>query len=323
MAIQSFPFAEVLAGDRTVSAGLYAASLAAQHGEAGVALQQGDGLEVSPTSPASRAVVVGTGGAFVGTRNAQRYGSSDTALTVAVPVNNAGNTRHDLIVLDLDLADAERAITTGRVQGTPAASPVDPTPTQTATRYQIPLARLVLADGFTAIAQDDIEDLRTAIGDPSTGTPLGLARVVKTSDESVTSSTTLQDDDDLEFDADANSVYFLIAGSLGDASGTGDLKFGWTLPSGAEIHGFKEGWDASPNAFTGSSAIVDPSTGASYTEWSGQGAGAGDRVLQHLFLGLLVISGAGRVGRRFAQASSSTTASKHLAGSFLAYAKLL
>ena len=147
---------------------------------------------------------------------------------------------------------------------------------------------------------------------------------VKTSDESVRSSTTLQDDDDLTFIAEPDSVYFVITGSLGAGSRTGDLQFGWNLPGTTEMHGVKAGWDKGFMHFSGASSVVDPSAGGSYHQWSGPGNDGGDRVFQHLFMGFVVSDGQGGVvARQFAQATSQATPSKHLAGSFLLYMQLI
>ena len=171
---------------------------------------------------------------------------------------------------------------------------------------------------------DAITDLRKYSKPANSGDASGFARRVKTSDESVRSSTTLQDDDELSFTAEADSVYFVITASLGEGAAIGDLKFGWNLPGAAELHGVKSGWNATFAAFTGSASLVDPARGgAGYAEWDGPGNNAGDRVFQHLFMGFLVTGAAGgTVARRFAQAVARSTPSKHLAGSFLLFMKL-
>jgi len=57
---------------------------------------------------------------------------------------------------------------------------------------------------------------------------------VKTSDESVTSSTALQNDNELVVAVAANATYHLTAylDYEGGTLGASDLKFGWTFPAG-------------------------------------------------------------------------------------------
>ena len=170
MAELSFPFRVDQPGDRTVSADTFARMLAGIFGDTpGVYLAQADGLEVAPTVPAARAVSVPTGGAIVGTALTMHSYANTTPLVVAVPANSAGNPRRDLIVLDLDTANPSRVVSIQRVQGTPAANPVDPALVQTAARYQLPIARLTLADGFATITAAEITDLRVGAGLPSAG----------------------------------------------------------------------------------------------------------------------------------------------------------
>lgn len=65
---------------------------------------------------------------------------------------------------------------------------------------------------------------------------IGL-EVIKGSDESVTSSTTLQNDNELFVSVDANATYIFACylNYEGGTTGSGDLKFLWALPSGATM----------------------------------------------------------------------------------------
>lgn len=92
----------------------------------------------------------------------------------------------------------------------------------------------------------DYEDATSNNNDlTASGTPIfsddlpfsGLLEIRKPSDESVTSSTTLQDDDDLIVDLDtANATYFIegliLASSSSDVP---DIKIAFTVPSGATM----------------------------------------------------------------------------------------
>lgn len=59
--------------------------------------------------------------------------------------------------------------------------------------------------------------------------------VVKPADETVSASTTMQDDADFFFPVDANSIYYveLMLWVTSGASNTPDIKTGWTLPASA------------------------------------------------------------------------------------------
>ena len=325
MAEESFPFQELAEGDRTVSAAMFAKHLGYIRTR-GVIQGIDDALAVRPSSPEAMSVALGAGGAFVGLTQLRAYRNT-MPRTLVVAAADATHARHDLVVLDMNTATGPpdtRRVTATVVPGVAAAKPADPALVESETHYQLPLARIVVAAGASGIGADAITDLREYSKPANSGDAVGFARRVKTSDESVRSSTTLQDDDELSFTAEANSVYFVITASLGEGATTGDLKFGWNLPAAAELHGVKSGWNASFAAFTGSASLVDPARGgAGYAEWDGPGNNAGDRVFQHLFMGFLVTGAAGgTVARRFAQAVARSTPSKHLAGSFLLFMKL-
>ena len=325
MAEESFPFQELAEGDRTVSAAMFAKHLGYIRTR-GVIHGVDEALAVEASSPEAMSVELRAGGAFVGLTQLRAYRNT-LPRTLVVAAADAAHARHDLVVLDMNTETGPpdtRRVTAAIVPGVAAADPADPALVQSETHYQLALARIVVPAGAGGIGAGDIADLREYSAPANSGDGAGFATRVKTSDESVRSSTTLQDDDDLSFTAEANSVYFVITGSLGEGARTGGLKFGWTLPGTAEIHGLKGGWGSNRAAFGGASSVVDPSAGGAYDEWTGPGIDAGDRVLQHLFLGFVVTGAAGgAVARRFAQATAHTTPSKHLAGSFLLYLKLI
>lgn len=58
---------------------------------------------------------------------------------------------------------------------------------------------------------------------------------MKPSDETVTSSTTLQDDNDLQVLVRANATYKVDLHLVYQSGTTPDLKFGWTVPAGATM----------------------------------------------------------------------------------------
>lgn len=110
-----------------------------------------EGLEVTQNSPAAANVLVNIGRALVdGT-----WYKNTSALTLTIAANASGNARIDTIVLRKDFtAKTVRAVVR---QGTPAASPVPPTLTQSAgVTWEIPLADIAVANGFSSITNSNI-----------------------------------------------------------------------------------------------------------------------------------------------------------------------
>ncbi len=70
-------------------------------------------------------------------------------------------------------------------------------------------------------------------GSSSTSTAKEVLSKVKTSRESVTSSTTLQDDNDFSFSLKSNTTYAINATNIVSAPSTGGIKWAFTVPSGA------------------------------------------------------------------------------------------
>lgn len=60
---------------------------------------------------------------------------------------------------------------------------------------------------------------------------------VKTSDETVNNSSTLQDDDELFWSAAANAIYIVTGDIVINSGTTPDIKVAWTVPSGTTIDG--------------------------------------------------------------------------------------
>lgn len=117
-------------------------------------------LEVQPTSPASANIQVQTGAALV----QGNWFYSDAIETKAIVANATGSDRHDLIILELNLST-----NTTRLGVVTGASPsTDPALTQTLnTLWQIPLARVVVPNGFSTIGASDIEDMRAYANTPN------------------------------------------------------------------------------------------------------------------------------------------------------------
>lgn len=110
-----------------------------------------ESLQVTQNSPAAANVLVNIGRAIVdGT-----FYKNTSALTLTIAANASGNPRIDTIVLRKDFtAKTVRAVVR---QGTPAASPVPPTLTQSASvTWEIPLADIAVANGFVSITNANI-----------------------------------------------------------------------------------------------------------------------------------------------------------------------
>lgn len=113
-------------------------------------------LEVVQNSPAAANVLVRSGAAFVKGFNYEN--TADVTLTVAA--NASGNPRIDRVVLRISWS--AKTVRLVILQGTAAATPSAPALTQTfSTTWEIPLAYIWVANGFTTITTGEIHDERT------------------------------------------------------------------------------------------------------------------------------------------------------------------
>lgn len=157
-------------------------------------------LVVGATSPTSKAVEVETGAAIV---QGGIY-INDLAETLTISDNGSGQDRIDLVVLEVDYsAQTIRLVVEA---GVPAASPVAPSPTQTAgVLWQVPLAEVDADNGFASIVAADIRDRREFVNLPShsaatlnndAGAALDIGDVVKvdTGADTAVDTTTLASD---------------------------------------------------------------------------------------------------------------------------------
>lgn len=125
--------------------------------DAGVVLGSGaesaalEGLAVTQNSPTGASVLVNIGRALVdGT-----WYKNTAAVTVTVAANASGNPRIDTVILRKSFA--AQTVRIAILQGTPAASPVPPTLTQSAgVTWEIPLADIAVANGFVSITNSNI-----------------------------------------------------------------------------------------------------------------------------------------------------------------------
>lgn len=134
---------------------------------------------------------------------------------------------------------------------------------------------------------------------------------VKAADESVTSSTTLQNDDALFVSVASNASYLFFCYLDYEGASAGDLKFSWSVPTSATMRFTIIGQTSAGSAQT---AI----TGSESTSYA-IGADAAATLNAVLMAGTLITSSSsGTLQLQWAQNSSSGTATKVHAQSFLA-----
>ena len=134
-----------------------------------------------------------------------------------------------------------------------------------------------------------------------------FAKVVKAADETVASSDTLQDDDELTFTPSINKVYSYIIMLWVDSNTTPDFKWALSLPTGAAAE-----WGTGGGIIfrSGTSTTVDDGT----TPLSSAISGTGTRSFGN-FGKLIMGTTAGSVTLQWAQDTSDTHPTKILQGS--------
>lgn len=117
----------------------------------GSGTQPNDGLKVQAKSVPTTSIDVLAGSAVV-----QGIGYVNTAtVSFVIAANGSGNPRIDTVVLRADYA--LQTVRLAVLQGTPAASPSNPTLTQSANvLWEIPLADIAVANGFATITNANI-----------------------------------------------------------------------------------------------------------------------------------------------------------------------
>ncbi|MEU4576600.1 hypothetical protein [Nonomuraea sp. NPDC023979] len=151
--------------------------------------------------------------------------------------------------------------------------------------------------------------------------PLQQAFRLKTADESVTSSITLQDDNHLFLSVAANTDYW-VQGHLiyeGAANPSGDLQLGWSYPSGAAWTWVS---DALGTGETASTGIISRTRQVGSGSSSPGTVGAGVLVVAVPKGVLRVGSSSGFLKLRWAQLASSGTPTIVKTGSLLTIRRL-
>lgn len=135
---------------------------------------------------------------------------------------------------------------------------------------------------------------------------------VKTANESVTSSTTLQNDDHLVLALAASSTYIIDGLLIIDGASTGDFQMDFTKPSGSTNNIYID------SLAIGASGLGDK--GAYLWEDSGTPNFGTITTGSHSyvrFTGLSQVTTAGNLQLRWAQATSTATATRVLTGSWM------
>lgn len=114
-------------------------------------------LAVSQHSPAAMSVDVATGQAWIeGT-----FFWNDAVVTLPITANASGNPRIDLVVVRINLAANTWELAV--LPGTPAGSPVAPTPTQNTSLWEEELFTVAVANGAVSIVTANLTDVRTMV----------------------------------------------------------------------------------------------------------------------------------------------------------------
>lgn len=193
-----------------------------------------DELQVTQNSLGpDKSVDVAMGAANVGDGENNCFYSNSATKNLEIAANSSGNPRIDTIAVDFDetQADGSDTVQAVVVQGTPAGSPSPPSLTQTATRYQMPIAHVAVADGFTSITDSEITDRRQFVGEQSGQN--ALSQVVDLSVD----GTTYADHPDFKFYSPANSHYRIWLVLLANFNATNNMKIHFEAPSGYNYEG--------------------------------------------------------------------------------------
>lgn len=136
-------------------------------------------------------------------------------------------------------------------------------------------------------------------------TPSQTNLAVKTADESITSSTTLQNDDDLKLRLPSNSIWIGTFTYWWEGHASGDIKWDWTLPSGAT------------SLFDEHASLGVGNTGIPLTTQISGAAQTGNSMLTALGAIILMGSTSGTIQLQWAQQTSNGTATTMKKGSNL------
>jgi len=164
----------------------------------------------------------------------------------------------------------------------------------------------------------------------SAGGGATILTAVKTADESVASSTTMQNDDHLVLAVEANSTYIFEIKLWGTAAAADRIKIGWTYPTGTTLFSYidfngNDSETSSGQYYVYGYGITAPAIGswASFADWAGIWRNTSVNTNKSIEAkGILVVGGtAGNLQMQWAQqtAGGSTVLLK---GSFIKLTKV-
>ena len=171
--IVSGPWGTLADDDRRYPANLFRVRIGFLAPTAGIVSSEGDACEVTPTSPPSTHVEIGSGSGFIGaTPDSMIEFEITSPFSIAIsPTSGVGLTRIDRIGLLVRTQDASGANDTKRgvdvhvIEGTAAAVPVAPVidVDQNESEFFLELAQ-VTSGIWIALLESNIEDTRTLLG---------------------------------------------------------------------------------------------------------------------------------------------------------------
>jgi hypothetical protein len=148
--------------------------------------------------------------------------------------------------------------------------------------------------------------------------------VIKTADQSRTSSTTMVADSELALPMVANGLYWMEGLAIYDADTAGDILIGWSGPSGTTMQWYSDLLDVGGGAGGVGVGSVGRSAQSLSGTPSGGGRGSGtSNLLAAPFQGYVqTAASSGNLQLRFAQATSSAVATTMRTGSLLILRRL-
>jgi hypothetical protein len=180
-------------------------------------------------------------------------------------------------------------------------------------------ANLLKTDDSLEVAQNLTVTGNTAVTGNLTVTGVGQVRVVeKTADEPVTSSTTLQNDNDLVVSVVANAKYEIVLYAAINGAASGDVKLAWTVPASATGQRYSTGPAVSSATSTADTTVRASSVTDSFTTEINYGVfSVGQQSFIQETLYITTAGTAGNVQLQWAQNASSGTATTVEAGSYM------
>lgn len=184
------------------------------------------------------------------------------------------------------------------------------------------MAKVLNAAGGYDLSGSRLQGLGTGTASTDAVTKAQLdalsAFVLKTSDESVISSTSLQDDNQLLLAVAANTTYLMDLLIIVNSPTAADLKLGWSGPSGATLEWATNAPHTAQTNFDSSTISVNRLGIGSAADAAGFGS---DVIFRPSGL-LIVSSTAGTLTFRWAQTTSTASNTTVKANSFLRLRKV-